>query len=53
MSIKVENPCATRAISHGLKKKCADQEGREKEEEHIDDIIIKVESVIDGRLRSD
>ena len=53
MSIKVENPCATRAISHGLKKMCRAGR-RKKEEEHIDDIImIKVESVIDGRLRSD
>ena len=52
MSIKVENPCATRAISHGLKKMCRAGR-RKKEEERIDDIIIKVESVIDGRLRSD
>ena len=53
-SKRIEKPCATRAISHGLKKMCAEQEEREKEEEeYINIMMIKDESVIDGRLMSE
>ena len=55
-SRRIEKPCATRAISHGLKSMCAEQEEREKEEEeeYINIMMmIKDESVIDGRLMSE